>query len=132
MTPDKSIQSPMRGMTRQRGEGRAGCAFWVVVLIVVTMIGFKIVPVKFKSAKFYDYMYEQAKYAQKTKPEALKVIILRKANELNLPVDPKNVTVRKAGGRIKIEASYTVDVKFPGYTYVWDFNEIIDEPIFIW
>jgi hypothetical protein len=132
MTPENSKQTPMRGMTRQRGEGRAGCVFWVAILVVVAMIGFKIVPVKFASAKFYDYMYEQAKYAQKTKPADLKKIIMRKAYELDLPVDPKNVTVQKLGGRIKIEAKYTVDVEFPGYTYVWDFNEKINEPIFIW
>jgi hypothetical protein len=132
MTPEHSKHTPMRGMARQRGEGRAGCVFWVVILIIVAMIGFKVVPVKFASAKFYDYMYEQAKYAQKTRPEDLKKLIMRKAFELNLPVDPKYVEVKKWGGRIKIEAHYTVDVEFQGYTYVWDFNEEIDEPIFIW
>ena len=132
MTPEYSKRTPMRGMTRQRGEGRAGCVFWVVILIIFAMVGFKVVPVKFASAKFYDYMYEQAKYAQKIKPDQLKKIILKKANELSLPVDPKNVVVKKLGGRIKIEASYTVDIEFPGYTYVWNFNEKIDEPIFIW
>jgi hypothetical protein len=122
----------MRGLVRERGEGRAGCAFWVVVLIIITMIGFKVVPVKFASAKFYDYMYEQAKYAQRSKPDDIKKIIMRKARELNLPVDPKKVIVKKRGGRILIEAEYTVDIEFPGYTYIWDFEERIDEPIFIW
>ncbi len=117
---------------RQRGEGRAGCMFWVVVLIVGALIGFKVVPVKFASAKFYDYMYEQAKYAQKAKPDEIKKIILRKARELRLPVDPKAVVVKKRGGRILIQAEYTVELEFPGYTYVWNFEEEIDEPIFIW
>jgi hypothetical protein len=106
--------------------------FWVVVLIVGALIGFKVVPVKFASAKFYDYMYEQAKYAQEAKPDEIKKIILRKARELRLPVDPKKVVVKKRGGRILIQAEYTVELEFPGYTYVWNFEEEIDEPIFIW
>ena len=122
----------MRHLIRQRGEGRAGCMFWVAVLVVGTLIGFKVVPVKFASARFYDYMYEQAKYAQQTRPDEIKKTIMRKARELNLPVDPKKVMVRKRGGRIQIEAEYTVDLEFPGYTYAWHFEESIDEPIFIW
>jgi hypothetical protein len=117
---------------RERGEGRAGCMFWVAVLIVGALIGFKVVPVKFASAKFYDYMYEQAKYAQLATPADIKKTIMRRAREMNLPVDPKKVIVRKRGGRIQISAEYTVNLEFPGYTYVWNFEEDIDEPIFIW
>ncbi len=122
----------MTAHIRQRGEGRAGCMFWVAVLIVGALIGFKVVPVKFASARFYDYMYEQAKYAQRSKPEFIKKVIMRKARELNLPIDPKKVVVKKRGGRILIQAEYTVNLEFPGYTYVWNFQEEIDEPIFIW
>ena len=117
---------------RQRGEGRIGCLFWSVVLAIVVLIGFKMVPVKYASAQLFDFMYEQAKYAQKDTPENLKKALMRKARELEIPLDPKNLIVKKRGGRILIEASYTVPIEFPGYTYVWDFHEKIDEPIFIW
>ena len=62
----------------------------------------------------------------------MKKTILRKARELRLPVDPKKLTVRKRGGRIQIQCTYTVPLEFPGYTYYWIFEESIDEPIFIW
>ena len=35
------------------------------------------------------------------------------------------------GGRIKIRATYTIPVELPGYTYYWDFEHIIDRPVFI-
>jgi hypothetical protein len=62
----------------------------------------------------------------------MKKALLRKARDLQLPVDPKRLTVSKRGERIRIECSYEVPIEFPGYTYVWHFEEEIDEPIFIW
>jgi hypothetical protein len=117
---------------RQRGEGRIGCLFWLIVLAVVALVGVKMVPVKYKSSQLYDFMYEQAKYAQQTSPDEMKKALLRKARDLQLPVDPKRLTVSKRGERIRIECSYEVPIEFPGYTYVWHFEEEIDEPIFIW
>lgn len=117
---------------RQRGEGRVGCLFWLVVLAIVALVGIKMVPVKYASAQLFDFMDEQAKFAQKTTPDQMKKTILRRARELQVPLDPKRLTVTKRGGRIRIKAAYEVPVEFPGYTYVWQFEEEIDEPIFIW
>ena len=39
--------------------------------------------------------------------------------------------VEKAGGRIKMEARFTVPLEFPGYVYYWDFDLQVDRPIFI-
>ena len=122
----------MTNHTRQRGEGRAGCIFWLAVLLVTILVGVKAVPVKYKSSQLYDYMYEQAKYAQLAKPDQIQRAILRKANELGLPLQKKNLKVEKRGERIRIHATYTVNLEYPGYTYVWNFEEEIDEPIFIW
>jgi hypothetical protein len=99
---------------------------------MVALVGFKMVPIKYRSSQFYDFMYEQAKYAQQTTPDQMKKSLLRKARELQLPIDPKLLTISKRGGRIHIECSYEIPVEFPGYTYVWQFREEIDEPIFIW
>ena len=118
--------------SRQRGEGRIGCLFWAVVLAIVVLVGIKMVPIKYASAQFFDYMDEQAKFAQRMKPDDMKKSILRKARELDIPIKPKDLNVTKRGDRIKINAYYVVPVEFPGYTYVWEFREEIDEPIFIW
>ena len=117
---------------RQRGEGRIGCMFWGVVLAIVALIGIKMIPVKYASSQFFDYMDEQAKFAQKVKPDLMKRSLMKKARELQLPLDPKRLTVQKSGGRIRIKAAYEVPVKFPGYVYTWRFDEEINEPIFIW
>lgn len=122
----------MNRHTRQRGEGRLGCIFWGVVLAIVTLIAIKAVPVKYASSQLFGFMDEQAKFAQQAKPDYLKRAILHKARELQIPLDPKRLTVEKRGGRIRIRAAYEVPLEFPGYTYIWHFEEEIDEPIFIW
>ena len=62
----------MTRQSRQRGEGRAGCMFWLAVLVVTALIGFKMVPAKFASSQFYDFMDEQAKFAQQTSADQMK------------------------------------------------------------
>ena len=114
----------------QSGEMKLGCVLWTVALALSVLIAWKMIPVKMKSVQLYDYMIEEAKYAGSVKPEDLKKGILRKAEELNLPVSEKKVKVVYTSSRIRISVSYTVPVHFPGYTYEWSFNHEIDRPIF--
>jgi hypothetical protein len=122
----------MRPNLRQRGEGRVGCLFWAVIFAVIALIAVKAVPVKYRSSQLFDFMDEQAKFAQQSRPDIMKKAIMRKSRELQLPLNEKKLTVSKAGGRIRIKAEYTVPLEFPGYTYQWHFVEDINEPIFIW
>jgi hypothetical protein len=117
--------------SRQRGDGKLGCILWTVILALVILIAWKAIPVKIKSAELYDFMVEQAKFAANAKPETIKKRILRRAKELDLPLDAKAVTVERIGDRIRMKARYTVNLEFPGYTYVWDFNHVVDRPIYI-
>ena len=115
----------------RRGEGKLGCVIWLLVLAAFVMIALKIIPIKLASAQLYDFMEEQAMFAGRRKPADLKKAILHRAKELELPVNEKNVKVERLGGRIRIRASYTVPVEFPGYTYNWHFEHYVDRPVFV-
>lgn len=115
----------------ESGEMKLGCVLWTVALALAVLVAWKMVPVKIKSAQLYDFMVEEAKYASSVKPEALKKGILRKAQELDLPVSEKRVKVVTTGSRIRMSVSYMVPVHFPGYTYEWHFNHEVDRPIFM-
>lgn len=115
---------------RVRGEGKIGCIFWVLVLLVAGMIAVKVVPVKIQSAEFYDYMEEQAKFGLQATPEGIKQQILQKARDLDLPVKADNLTVQRVAEEIRIHCKYQVPIEFPGYTYVWKFDEKINRPLF--
>ncbi len=121
----------MRRGSRQAGEGVAGCLFWLAILGILLLVGFKMAPVKISSSQLYDFMVEQAKFAGRTPSETIKGRVLAKARELELPVTDKNLTVDKAGGRIRIRCRYTVPIDFYVYTYNWVFSYDVDRPIFV-
>lgn len=117
--------------SRQRGEGMLGCLFWAAILAVVVLIAWEAVPAKMASANFYDFMEETARFPGKRSEAKIKQDLLRRAKELDLDIDPKNIEVSKDRSRIKMKASYTIPLEFPGYTHEWDFEQEIDRPIFI-
>jgi hypothetical protein len=115
----------------ERGEGNLGCIFWVAVLGLAVLIGVKMVPVKLASSQLYDYMEEQAKWSATVPPDAIAKGIVGRAKDLELPVTKDDVKVERVGDNIRMHASYTVPVEFPGYTYMWHFEHTINRPIFI-
>lgn len=115
----------------EAGEGRIGCIFWSLVLIVGGIIAWTLVPVQLRTSEFIDYMDDQAQFASQRSAEAIKTRVIQKANDLRLPVGPKELTVTKEGERIKMHTEFTVVVEFPfGITHDWEVEHDIDRPIF--
>lgn len=116
----------------ERGEGNLGCILWLLALGLAILIAWKAVPVKMQSAELYDYLDEVAKFgATRATPEELEKHILSRAKQLNIPLDKKDISVKRTGERIYIEVEYTIPVEFPGYTYQWHFRHKLDRPVFI-
>jgi hypothetical protein len=121
----------MRRRAAEAGSGNVGCILWVVVLGIAVLIAWKAIPVKIRSAELYDHMVEITKFGARTTPEDIEKDILAKARELDLPLDKEHVKVERIGDRLKMEATYTVPLEFPGYTYNWRFDHQVDRPLFI-
>jgi hypothetical protein len=121
----------MRRRSAEAGDGNLGCILWVVVLGIAVLIAWKAIPVKVRSAELYDHMVEITKFGARTAPEEIEKDILAKARELDLPLDKDHVKVERIGDRLKMEASYTVPLEFPGYTYNWHFDHQVDRPLYI-
>jgi hypothetical protein len=121
----------MARKSAQRGDGNLGCVIWLLVFAVALLIGWKAIPVKVRSAELYDHMVELSKFSAQDPPEQIEKSILARAKELDLPLDKEHVHAERIGDRIKMEAHYTVPLEFPGYTYEWHFDPVVDRPIFI-
>lgn len=115
----------------RRGEGKIGCILWSALLIAFVGVCWKVVPVKIRSAELYDFMEEQAMFAGTSKPDAIKKRIVGRAEELELPVTKKSIVVQRRGGRVRMKCTYTVPIEFPGYTYYWNFEHVVDRPVFV-
>ncbi len=116
--------------SRERGDSNLGCIVWLLVLVLVGMVLWKVIPVKIHNAELYDYMVELTKFAGNSHVEDIKKKILLKARELELPVTDKQVVIEKTREKIRIRCFYTVPVELPGYTWEMEVDHDIDRPIF--
>lgn len=114
-----------------RGEGRLGCFLWLLVVGVAVMIAVKAVPVKLTDVEFGDYIEEQAQFSTRDSGEAIRKRILKRAKELDIPLEAKKVVVNKSSSRVQISCSYTVTLDFGFYQHDWLFEHEIDRPVFI-
>lgn len=117
--------------THGRGEGRVGCVIWLIILGFVILVLWQAVPVKIKSADMADYMDELATNAGRKSPEDLIRRIVQRAKQLDLPVEKKNVSAERLGGRVRLRCTYTVPLDFVFYTYNWDFEHLVDRAVFL-
>jgi hypothetical protein len=121
----------MIGRRSEAGDGKIGCILWTAILAVGLLIAWKAIPVKIAASELYDFMDEQAKWAGRTSPEVLRRQILERAEALDLPLAPEDLTVVRSGNRIRMRATFMVPLEFPGYVYEWHFDLQVDRPIFI-
>lgn len=123
-------------MVQARGGGRrgtnVGCIMWLALLAVVGYIMWKVVPVKIATSEFYDAMQEQASFGSIKDVKFIEFEILRKAEQLKLPVTKENLKITKSREAITVEAHYTITIDFfnGAYKYVWKFDPVVIRPLF--
>lgn len=98
--------------------------FGLMVLAVTVYLGFKILPVMINAYAFRDYIETETRFAAlRNKDEEVIKRVVRKAEELDLPVTTKNITVNRSQVYFDIKVDYTIPIETPVYTYNWVFNE---------
>jgi|SRR5215212_6611637 len=115
---------------RELGEGRIGCLFGLVVLLIAGMIAYKMIPVKVKAAEMRDEVSDNSKSAGQHNDKWIAAALLNKAQSLGLPIGEENIKIVRANSEIKVDVDYTVPVQFPGYVYQWHFHHHAENPIF--
>ncbi len=122
----------MRRSRGIRGSANAGCIVWLVILGFVGYVLWKVVPVKIASSEFYDVMQEQAAFGSIKDPKFIEFEILRRAEELKIPIKKDNLKVTRSREAIVVEAHYEITIDFfnGAYKYVWKFDPIVQRPLF--
>lgn len=121
----------MRRTRRERGEGRAGCLFWLLVMLAAVMVGAKVIPVKIATMQLKDYMEELAMtQSRQTGPFFVREIS-NKAKELDLEIPKKQIKVRKSAERIVIDVDFVVPLDFYFYQHDWQIHLHLDRDIYI-
>ena len=115
----------------ERGEGRLGTIFGLTVLAVTVYLGFKVLPVMINAYAFRDYIEQETRFAAlRNKDEEVVKRVLRKAEELELPINRKSITVSRTSSHFDLKVAYTIPIETPVYTYNWIFKEESNAPLF--
>lgn len=121
----------MKSRQSERGEGRFGTLVGLCVLLLAIYLGFKVVPVMVNAYSFRDYIEQEARFAGlKKADDEVSKRVLRKAQELELPVGPKDIRLNRTPTHFDIAVKYTVPIETPVYTYKWVFDEKSRAPLF--
>ena len=122
----------MKRSRANRGRANVGCIVWLAILAFVGYVLYKVVPVKIASSEFYDVMQEQAAFGSIKDVKFIEFEILRKAEELKIPVKKDNLKIVRSREMITVEAHYTITIDFfnGAYVYVWKFDQIVQRPLF--
>ena len=123
----------MRRTRGIRGAANVGCIVWLIILGLVGYVLYKVVPVKIATSEFFDTMQEQASFGSIKDPKFIEYEILKKAEELQLPVKKENLKITKMRDAIKVEAHYEITIDFFSgvYKYVWKFDPVVIRPLFL-
>jgi len=96
----------------------------VLILAVGAMLAYKTLPAYWANFKLDGMLSDQAIYFTNypQPPEVVAATVAGKAQELNVPITPQQVTVSYSGVYLTISASYTEHIDFPGYPFDLNFN----------
>jgi hypothetical protein len=96
----------------------------VLVLLVGGFVLYRVLPVYWADFKLGRMLEEQAQfYTYNAKSDKdIQVLIAQKAQELNVPISPEQVTIERTAGELSITAAYTVHVDLPIYPLDLDFK----------
>jgi hypothetical protein len=123
----------MRRSRYQRGDVPVGCLVGGVVALIVVLISIKVAPIMIHVGELDREIGALADRANRREynDQRIRRSILERAEELDLPVDKKKgIDIKRTSNRIKVTVRYTINIEFPGYTYVWNKEHYHERPLF--
>jgi len=87
-------------------------------------VGVKVIPVLINEYEFQDAMQSAARLAtvNRSTPETLRAAVLKEAQNDDIPVSAEDIHVKGEGGRVEIEADYSVTVDLQVYQWTLNFH----------
>lgn len=118
---------------RQRGEGKAAVIFWLLVFIVAGLFGKAWIPAKIADMELKDHMEGLAQDQRFNRADAkdFEDEIIRRAADLDIQLESKDVEVRKTARLVRMKVSYVKQINMIFTTLEWSFDHDLERDIFI-
>ncbi len=119
---------------KRTGAMNFGCIIGTLLIAAAAYAAWRVIPVKVKAAEFEKTVESLALQAAgqgaALSNERIIKLLVEKADELELPVTEKQITIKRSGGFIRVEAEYSVPVNLFGYEYNMRFAPYYENPLF--
>jgi hypothetical protein len=115
----------------EHGGARIGLLLAIAFVAVGVFLGVKLIPVRVAAYEFSDFVEEECRFAAVRKSdEQVRKRILEKAEDLEIPLDPKRLTMERRGGEMIITASYEQPIDLAVTTWVFKYRVAERAPLF--
>lgn len=122
-------------LQKQNGRVSLKLVFILLTLFVIIHIGIKVTPMYMASAGLKDDMKSKALFAQFLKDEEIRIALVKKAKEEDLPLGPEDFILLRdePNHRMKISTAWDIELHFvfdiyPPYTVkTFHFEPVVDE-----
>ena len=101
-------------MINQRGERKAGCVIYILVVIYAGIIGFQLVPVLYNNLALKDEMEQVAiSYNQfRGRTDKMTQTLIDKAVTLNIPLEKKDIRIQRVAKTVEVTIKYKKEINF--------------------
>jgi Domain of unknown function (DUF4845) len=109
---------------RQAGNSRIKAIFWTGLLVAFVYVCIRVVPLFVADFQFRDSMESAARFASvnRLSSDQIRVNLMKEAEKAEVPVKLEDIKVTSSGGRIEIEANYSVTVDLHVYQWTLTFH----------
>jgi hypothetical protein len=120
----------MRKERRNLGEGKIGFLIAIILVAAAIFAGSKFVPVYVASYDMKDTLRREVQGAGLKNDKQILATVLDKAKELNLPIGPRNVEIKRTNSKFAMRIHFTQDMDMALFTYTFRFDEKETAPLF--
>lgn len=121
----------MRSLRRQKGEGKVAIVFWILVFLGSGVVAKEWIPAKISDMQLKDHIEELAKNYPRQTGDWFVEMIMRRAHELDIPLDRKNIQVDKTQQRVRVKFEYTQKLDLIVTTWPLTFTCNMERDIFL-
>lgn len=106
----------------QSGNSRLKAIVWTALLAAFVYVCIRVGPLYLNDYQFRDAMQSAARFASvnRQSPDEIRRNLLKEAERAEMPLRLEDIKVVNRGGRVDIEANYSVTVDL--HVYQWTLN----------
>ena len=114
----------------QRGQGRIGLFIALIIVAAAVYAGSKFIPVYVAAYDLKDLIRLETQAASLRSDKQIVATILKKGQELNLPITEKSIEARRTNAKFYLRVKFTKPLDMALFTYTFRFDEKQTAPLF--